>query len=420
MRFLIALWALQAYAETTYTKEISRLMQAKCIQCHQPNAVAPMPLLTYDDTLTWAEDIKRVLSAKTMPPWKPVDGFGKFRDSYGLSDAERQQFLDWLNNSAPQGDPADAPDPLPVQDSPWQLGAPDLQLRMPAYTPPRVADTYRCFSLETGLKQSQWINASQALPGVPTEVHHVLLFLDDAGESIPLDGKDGQPGYDCTTGPGVNVANVLQAVSGGMVGAWVPGARVSRLDAGIGQMIPANKRIVMQVHYHPNGHPVEDQTAIGFYFAPEGSVKHRLFTLPLVNQKFKIPANVADYTVTAQFKLPFFISGQAILVGPHMHLLGRKISLEVSNPDQSVTPLIRIDDWDFNWQGFYTLDKAIPLPALSTLKLTSVYDNTDANPRNPNYPIKEVKWGEGTNDEMCLAFIGIILDNDGLINLLLQ
>ena len=420
MRYLLAFWAVVACAQTTYNKDISRLMQGKCQQCHQPNAVAPMSLLTYDDTVTSADDITRVLTAKTMPPWKPIDGFGTFRNSYGLNDAERQMFLDWLQNGMPQGDPADAPAPIPVQDSPWQLGTPDLTLQMPKFTPPRTADTYRCFVLDTRLKQSMWINASQALPGNAAEVHHVLLFLDDTGESIALDGKDGQPGYDCFGGPGFTGNNAIQAAFGGMVGAWVPGARVSRLDPGIGQLIPANKRIVMQVHYHPNGHPVEDQTSVGFYFAPEGSVKHRMLTLPLVNMKFKIPANVADYQVEASFQVPFFVSGKAILVAPHMHLLGRKIAVNITNPDNSITPLIRIDDWDFNWQGFYTLDKAISVAPNSVLRLTTTYDNTDQNPKNPNYPIKPVGWGEGTNDEMCLAFIGIILDNEGLVSLLLK
>lgn len=148
-------------------------------------------------------------------------------------------------------------------------------------------------------------------------------------------------------------------------------------------------------------------------------MKHRLLTLPLVNQKFKIPANVADYPVSAKFQVPFFLSGKAILVAPHMHLLGRKIAVNLTNPDNSVTPLIRIDDWDFNWQGFYTLDQPIPIAPSSVLQLDTVYDNTDGNPRNPNYPIKEVRWGEGTNDEMCLAFIGVVLDNEELVNLLL-
>lgn len=420
MRFLLALCAVAACAETTYTKDISRLLQAKCQQCHQPNAVAPMSLLTYDDAVTNGDDIARVLNAKTMPPWKPVEGFGSFRNSYGLNDGDRQMFLDWIANGMVQGDPADSPDPLPVQDSPWQLGTPDLALQMPAFTPPRAADTYRCFSLDTGLKQSVWINASQALPGAAAEVHHVLLFLDDTNESIALDGKDGRPGYDCFGGPGFTGTNAVQAAVGGMVGAWVPGARVNRLDPGIGQLVPANKRVVMQVHYHPNGHPVEDQTSVGFYFAPENSVKHRMLTLPLVNQKFKIPINVADYPVTAEFQVPFFVSGKAILVAPHMHLLGRKIAVNITNSDRSVTPLIRIDDWDFNWQGFYTLDKAIDIAPNSVIRLNTVYDNTDQNPRNPNYPLKEVGWGEGTNDEMCLAFIGIVLDNEALVQLLLH
>lgn len=420
MRLLagLILCGVTAQAQTTFTRDIAPLMQTACQQCHQPGKVAPMSLLTYDDVSTYADDIQRVLTDKTMPPWKPAPGVGDFRHSYAITDDQRQMFLDWLSNGALQGDPADAPPPLPVDDSPWQLGTPDMVLQPSGdFTPSRnAADTYRCFSMSPGLTSSTYIKASQAVPMSAQEVHHVILLLDQTGGSVALDGADGQPGYDCFGDIGIGNLTSLQQVLGALVGSWVPGAQVSPLDDGIGILIPAGARIVMQVHYHPNGHSTPDRTQAGFYFSPPNSVQHRLLSLPLVNLNFKIPADNANYEVDAGLQVPFFISGKAVLILPHMHLLGRKIAVTLTDPSGTVTPLIRIDDWDFNWQGSYMYKDPIPIPANSMLSLTAFYDNSDQNPRNPNSPIVPVGWGERTTDEMCLALIGIVVDNEALIN----
>jgi hypothetical protein len=414
-------------AQTTYTRDISRIVQAKCQQCHRPNDIAPFALMTYDDVVTYADDIKTDLTLKKMPPWKPVPGPVEFRDSYAMSDDERATFLAWIDAGMPQGDPADAPDPLPVSDSPWQLGAPDLTLAAPEYTPPsRATDTYRCFVLPSGLTENRFISAIQALPGNAQIVHHVLLFLDEVGESDKLDGADGQPGYDCFGGP--NLTSVLNntrlligpvgpidLLNGLMIGGWVPGARIRRLQEDIGVPIPKGARIVMQVHYHPSGRPGTDQTQLGIWFADTSKIAHRLVNIPIANMKFQIPAGASNYEVTAtQIVLPG-LNGKLINVAPHMHNLGRKIKVEVQDLNGTTRPIIAIDDWDFNWQGFYTPVDPVNLPLLSTVKVTSVYDNSDGNPKNPNNPIVPVGWGERTIDEMCLAFIGVIFDNEVII-----
>lgn len=416
------LCSLAASAQPTYNKDISQLMQTKCVQCHQPGKIAPMSLVTYDDVSIYATDIQRVLKNKSMPPWKPIPGVGDFRHSYGLNDGDRQEILDWITNGLEQGDPADAPATPAVSDSPWDLGTPDLVLQPPAaYTPPRsVADTYRCFSLPTGLTSDTWIRASQALPGAYKEVHHVLMLLDQNGDSARMDGADGKPGYDCYGDIGLGNLTSLSQIVGALVGSWVPGAQVNPLDDGTGILIPANARIVLQVHYHPAGQSAEDQTSVGLYFSPPNSVKHRLLSFPLVNTAFKIPANDPSYPVSASLKLPTFpaITGKIVLVLPHMHKLGRKTTVNLTDRNNKVTPLIQIDDWDFNWQGAYMYTDPIPFGAGSTIGMTAIYDNSDQNPRNPNSPIVPVGWGEGTNDEMALTLVGIVLDDESLLGLL--
>lgn len=136
--------------------------------------------------------------------------------------------------------------------------------------------------------------------------------------------------------------------------------------------------------------------------------------LPLINDTFLLPAGNADTEVRASFTIPPWVNAHAIQVAPHMHLLGRKIKVEVTPLGGSKQCMVNIDDWDFNWQGFYQFRNAFPLPASSTVTLTAHYDNSAANPRNPNNPPKDVRWGEETTDEMALAFIGFTLDAENL------
>ena len=406
-------------AQLTYHKDVESIMQAKCQQCHRPNDVAPFALMTYDDVSTYLSDVRQQVSTNVMPPWKPVPGIGSFRNSYALSDADRQTILDWISQGAVEGDPADAPPAPPVNDSPWQLGQPDIILNLPQYSPSATAaDTYRCFSMPSGMTSDVYLNAAQALPGAAQEVHHILIFMDETGESLQYEGQDGSPGYDCFGSVGLQTLG-----AGDYLGSWVPGARVQALDPGIGLLLKANSRVVVQVHYHPSGRASTDQTSLGFYLAPAGSVKHRMLAIPIVNTDFTIPANNSAYPVQATLQIPNLgvpLSGNIIQVGPHMHLLGRQIGIDLVHADTSTTPLILIDDWDFNWQSMYTLTNQIPFVTGDSVVVSSVFDNSDGNPKNPNDPIVPVSWGEGTTDEMVVGYVGVILDQEFLAELFLQ
>jgi mono/diheme cytochrome c family protein len=413
---MVIAFGVMASAETTYTRDVARIMQAKCQQCHRPNDVAPFALMTYDDAVTYAEDIKQALKNKTMPPWKPVPGFNEFLGSYAVTDDERNTILAWIDGGAPQGDLADMPPPLPVSQSRWELGEPDMILTMPEYTPPvRATDTYRCFVLPTGLSGNRFISAMQAAPGNPQVVHHVVLYLDETGESMKLDGKDGQPGYNCFGGP--NLSNAGDLLHGTTLGAWVPGARTRRLADDIGVPITKGAHIVMQVHYHPGGREGADKTQLGIWFADSASIKHRLINIPVVNTEFVIPAGASAYEVKAALPINPFLTGKIVTVTPHMHNLGRQIKVEVEDRDGTKRPVIYIDNWDFNWQGSYTPVDPVPMPAGSTVRVTSIFDNSAGNPKNPNNPIAPVGWGERTSDEMCVALIGVIFDNEAALRL---
>jgi mono/diheme cytochrome c family protein len=411
--FLAVFCASLAPAQATYSKEIARIFQASCQQCHREGDIAPFALDSYDAALRHAADIQRVLALRTMPPWKPVAGFGEFRDSFQISDDDRQTILDWIMHGMPQGDPADLPDAAPVK-GPWPLGTPDLSLAMlQPYTPAIGGDVYRCFIIPTGLNETTYLSAIDVSPGARQVVHHVLLFQDNQGVGQDKEYRDGQPGYPCFGGPGIAFSlNNLTAALGG----WAPGQRTQFLPDGVGIQLQKGANIIMQVHYHPHGGTAEDQTRIGLYFS-KTPVKQRLFQVPILNQQFTIPPGEERYEVNAAFPVLPFLDAKAIWVYPHMHLLGKDIKADVVNPDQSVTPLIWEDRWDFNYQGAYTFKDQLAIKAGSMVRVKCTYDNSSNNLLNPNDPPVPVSWGEATTDEMCLAFIGVTLDYERFLPL---
>lgn len=405
-----------AHAETTYAKEIARIFQAKCQGCHRAGDIAPFALDSYEAAKTWGDDIQRVVRDRIMPPWKPVGAQGKFQHEFGLTEEDRQVILDWYVAGAPEGDQADLPEPAP-ETGEWQLGEPDAVLQMPeVYNVPRRKDIYRCFVVPTGFEEDIWLKSVQVVPGNRQVVHHVILYLDTTAKSEELDAKDEEPGYECFGGPGEGIP----LGPGSMAGGWVPGTRAGFLPDGVGILIPKGARMIVQMHYFPAGKVHSDQTKVGLYFAKtEETLNKRLVFLPLVNTSFRLPPGDADKEVTASIPVLPGLTGLAYTIVPHMHLLGKKIEVTRTNLlTRANDSLIRIDDWDFNWQNFYAFQEPVRLNIFDALKLSCRFDNSADNPRNPSNPLKEVRWGEGTEDEMCLAFLGVAFDNPGILDLI--
>jgi uncharacterized protein (TIGR03437 family) len=401
----------QEAATPTFSKEVVRILQNKCQSCHHPGDIAPFSLMSYKDTKQFAVAIKDAVVSKRMPPWKPLPNCGNFRDVRQLTDAELATLTQWVDSGAPEGDKTDLPATLNFPDG-WSLGEPDLIVRYDEeYTPPKDQDMYRCFTVPTSLRGDRYIQAIDVRAGNKKLVHHVIAYTDPTGASKALDDKDPGPGYTSFGGPGFD--------NYGMLGGWAPGARPFFNPDGIAMKLDKNARVVFQVHYHPcqtatcgTGSPKDesDRTEIGIYFA-KAPVTKTLQYLPLVNTSFAIPAGNNNYRVTASFTSP--LGGKIINMTPHMHLLGKSIKVEMTQPGKTTADcLVNIDNWDFRWQGTYTYQEQIPVPVGTRLNLTTFFDNSAANPNNPNSPPKVVRWGEATTDEMALAFIGFTLDSE--------
>src|SRR3984893_3237451 len=74
----------------TFSKDVAPIFQAKCQECHQPNSIAPMSLITYQEARPWARSIKQRVASRQMPPWhidKSV-GVQKFKNDISLTDQQ--------------------------------------------------------------------------------------------------------------------------------------------------------------------------------------------------------------------------------------------------------------------------------------------------------------------------------------------
>lgn len=390
------------HEEVTFSNQIIRIFQKNCQVCHRPGDIAPFSLMTYEDALSHARSIRTETAERRMPPWKPVPGYGEFLDERRLSQHQVDLIGRWVDAGAPEGDPRDLPTPAAFPEN-WAMGTPDLVLEPQSdfTVPGESRDVYRCFSIPMGLLENQNVIGVDVRPGNRSVVHHVVLFQDATGASARLTAGDSQPGYNCFGGPGFALS--------GAFGVWVPGQRAQMLPEGMGIRTTAGARVVMQVHYHPSGTQQSDRTRVGFYFS-RGHVRKEYSFFPVYNDGFVLPAGDPSHTVRASLTIPPLFRVQAVSITPHMHLLGRQMHVDAVSVDGARRPLIFIDDWDFDWQGTYFFKQPIALAPLTRVEVTAVYDNSADNLRNPNSPPRDVRWGEQSTDEMCIAVIGFTLE----------
>lgn len=384
----------------TYAEHIAPILNANCVSCHREGEIGPMKLDSYAAAKALATNIAKVAEEKLMPPWKPAEGHGDFNNVRKLSAAQIQLLSLWAKSGAAAGDLSKAPPP-PTFTKGWALGQPDLILKMPqSYSVAASgADIYQCFVLPTGLTEDKEVVAVEYRAGNRAVVHHVIGYIDTQRRARKLDEADPASGYSSFGLPGF--------LPDGELDGWAPGKKPYFLPDGIARMLPKGSDLVMQVHYHANGKPETDLTQVGIYFAKKPITKH-LKVLPLI-AAVDIPAGEPNYRTSAKVPMPF--DAKLVFIVPHMHLLGKEIAVEAQLPTGAQSPLIKIEDWDFNWQDSYNYKELLALPKGTSLTLRARFDNSSGNPRNPSNPPRRVTWGEATTDEMCIVFLGYIADN---------
>ena len=384
----------------TYSKAVARILQQNCQDCHRKGQVGPFALDTYEQARKRAEDIAAVAEDRLMPPWKAAPNVGlKFKHDRSLPAQDIATLASWAEAGAPEGDPADLPPPRKFPND-WALeGGPDLVIDIGTdfQVPAAGGDIYRCFVVPTSLPKDVYISGIEYRPGNRRVVHHVLAYVDTKGEARKKDAAEPGPGYTCFSGPLVEIHGTL--------GGWAPGYQPTQLEDGIGRFLPRNADVIVQVHYHPDGKAEVDRTRIGLWFSRK-PIRQTLHFLAALNTDMKLPFGESNTEIQATWPVPVDLVAHAVV--PHMHLLGKDMLMTVTFPDGRTQDLIKIDNWDFNWQYSYYFEKPLDLPKGSVVKVVAHYDNSAENPRRPKeMKPEEVHWGEATTDEMCIGFIGV-------------
>jgi len=393
---------LESTPAPTFNKDIAPIVWQNCAGCHHAGEVAPFTLTSYDDVKKRAKQISKITHSRLMPPWKAEPGFGDFQDERRLTDQQISLIQTWAANGAPEGNPADLP-PLPKFTEGWSLGQPDIIVKMaePFTLHAERPDVFRVFVVPFEVPAGKYVKAVDYRPSNRKITHHALLFLDNTGQARKLDEADPGPGYSASGGVGF-------LPSGGM-GGWAPGAPPHRFPDGAARAVPKGTDLIIQTHFHPSGKVETEQASVGIYLTDEKPTRTAT-TIPLgVRGKIDIAPGVKDYVWKDNITIPvaFEIPG----ITPHAHYICTKMDVWATLPSGEKTPLIRINDWDFDWQGQYRYKQPMHFPAGTRLDMVYTYDNSADNPRNPSSPPKRVLRGEQTTDEMGITFIPVLPKN---------
>jgi peroxiredoxin/mono/diheme cytochrome c family protein len=373
----------------TYARDVSRIFQKNCQECHRPGQAGPMSLLTFDDAVGWSAMIREVVEERRMPPWDADPHYGTFANDRSLSDADRATILAWLEQGTPRGDDQDLP-PAREFSQGWTIGKPDAVFTMPkafhvpAKMPPEGVP-YQRFYVETGFSEDRWIERAEAKPGAPEVVHHIVVYVVPAGQDfVPDDPR-------------------FQVLAG-----TAPGDMPVILRPGYAKKVPAGARLVFEMHYTPSGKGQPDRSSLGLVFAKKPP-QSEVLTAPIANPMFRIPPGAKNYEVEATFR--FKRPGVILALMPHMHLRGKNFRYEAVYPDGKVQTLLYVPRYNFNWQSVYRLLKPLPVPAGTRVRCIAHFDNSPANPNNPD-PAKAVEWGDQTWEEMMIGWMDYALERD--------
>jgi peroxiredoxin len=375
----------KAGGTVTYAKDVSRVVQQHCQECHRPGQIGPMPLLTYEDVSSWAAMIREVVEEKRMPPWHADAKHGSFRNNRTLPTADRTTLLTWIDQGCPRGDDKELPAPRTFAEG-WGIGKPDAIYDMKnSFTVPAKAPAkgipYKYFIVDADFPEDRWVQAVEVKPGNRAVVHHIIAYVIPDNKKRTNEFGDG--------------------IGNGLLVCHAPGDLALVFPPGHAKKIAKGSKLVFQMHYTASGKEETDRSSIAIIFAkqpPEREVKTRA----IAQQLLLIPAGAADHKV--------FVAGafkkdvEILSLFPHMHLRGKSFEYVAVYPDGKREVILSVPRYDFGWQTNYFLETPLRLPAGSKIECTAHFDNSTDNLNNPD-STRVVRWGEQTWDEMMIGFV---------------
>ncbi|MEI6815740.1 MAG: cytochrome c [Bacteroidota bacterium] len=414
----------------TFCENIAPIIYKNCTGCHRPGADAPFDLITYQDVKKRAKMVKKVTETKFMPPWPADPTYSHFADEKFLSDEELKTISVWVDAGCPMGDSSKLPKP-PEYVKGSQLGKPDLVIRMaqPHFIKGNNTDQFYLMKLPYEMANDTFVKAIEFVPGTPKGVHHVngQLITYDAGKKKTVFGgefivdtdtfshKQGFEKMDIPNDDGT-YPTLTPSVTN-----YLPGVIATIYPDGIGGYKLAKQGAILfsEIHYGPSPIDKTDTSFCNVFFdkappkRPTSEIQLGTLGVSKIIPPLFIPPNMVK-TFHTSIIVPMDIS--VLTVNPHMHLLGKKLIAYAIKPTGDTIPLIRINNWDFRWQYFYTYKKMLKIPAGSLIYVEGTYDNTSNNPLNPYHPPRLVCEKEGSmrvTDEMFQFIITYLPYQEG-------
>jgi len=370
--------------DVTFTKDVAPIVQQHCQECHRPNGIAPMSLLTYEEVRPFAKAMKLKVTARAMPPWfiDPNVGITEFKNFGGLTNDEIATIAKWADAGAPRGNPADMPAPVKFDDEKWRIGTPDLVAGMSQdfLVKANVPDMWWNTVVDPGLKEDRYIKAVEIRPIKGGRViHHMGTSLRyPEGGSATIQSK---------------FANIF--------------------EDGSGRLMKAGTKVDFGLHLHAYREDTAVNVEIGFIFYPKGYVPKYSAVTELMgdDHNLDLPPNTDNirYDSYKMLDKPTRI----LSYSPHMHTRAKAQCLEAILPEKSeqrdgnkVEVLSCINNFDFNWMLAYeyATDAQPLLPTGTVLHLVSWYNNT-ASDRLNNDPDNWIGYGQRSIDDMAMAWI---------------
>jgi hypothetical protein len=403
----------------TFAKDVAPILQEKCQECHRKESMAPMSLVTYEETRPWAKAIKDRVVKRQMPPWHidPTVGVQKFKNDMSLSDAQIDTIARWADAGAPLGDPKDMPAARqwPAGNE-WkatkELGQPDLVVKAEPYTmTAHHQDVWWRPTSTIPLTEPRWVRAIEVRPGTMRGrkiTHHAVAYLVQDDPDMMAPGASD---------PDVGFRAFLME--------WAIGKGYDLYRPDTGKLILPGSQISWDVHIHAIGEEITDNVELGIWLYPKGQEpKHRTYLTPFpavrgfqasaprtrTAYNVDIPPNTVtqtdNYTVLTR---PAMLEN----FQPHMHLRGKAMLVEAILPDGRIQTISHVANFNFNWMTNYIYDDdATPVfPKGTMIHVTAWYDNTKNNPNNPD-PDQWVGYGDRTVDEMGHAWMNVTYLSD--------
>jgi len=388
-----------AAGQVTFTRDVAPILQRSCQSCHRPNSMAPMSFLSYEEVRPWARAIKTKVTAREMPPWY-IDrtvGLNKFKDDPSLSDKEIATIAAWVDGGAVQGNPADMPPARTFEnDDIWHIGKPDLVVSSVKHTIPATgSDWWGDYTVDTGLTEDRYLKAveTKPSPGAKKVTHHAVTFLvqETGDENEKLIGQAG--GSD----------------GGGFLNEYAVGKNGDMFPEDTGRLVKAGAKIRFNMHYHPVGEQINDQTQVALVFYPKGYKPKYYIQASHTGdaEDLDLPAGLDNIRSDGYTRLAK--NARVTSFQPHLHNRGKAQCIEAIYPDGRPEMLNCVNNYQFGWHIVYNYTDDIQplLPAGTMLHVISWHNNTTSNKYNPD-PRNWVGFGQRSIDDMAFAWLNYV------------